>query len=47
MTIPNYKNSYKRSGTLAEVGTEGNSLSEAMYSAYLFADALADYLLDE
>jgi len=32
---------------IVEVGTDGNSLSEAMYSAYLFADSLADYLLDE
>ena len=32
---------------IVEFGTDGNELSEAMYSAYLFADALADYLLDE
>ena len=30
---------------LVEVGTAGNSLSEAMYSAYLFGTTLADYLL--
>ena len=30
---------------LIEVGTSGNTLSEAMYSAYLFGTTLADYLL--
>ncbi len=30
---------------LIEVGTAGNNLSEAMYSAYLFGTTLADYLL--
>jgi stage II sporulation protein P len=30
---------------ILEVGTAGNSLSEAMQSAYLFAETLADYLL--
>ncbi len=31
---------------LLEVGTSGNSLDEALYSASLFADALGDMLLD-
>jgi hypothetical protein len=30
---------------IVEVGTAGNYLSEAMQSAYLFAETLADYLL--
>ncbi len=32
---------------LLEIGTEGNTLDEACYSGRLFADALADMLLEE
>lgn len=43
------KNSYNQNMTpgslLVEVGTDGNTLSEALYSARLLADGIADYLI--
>ena len=41
----NYNHGLTAGSMLVEVGTAGNSLSEAMYSAYLFGTTLADYLL--
>jgi stage II sporulation protein P len=41
----NYNHGMTPGSMLIEVGTSGNSLSEAMYSAYLFGTTLADYLL--
>ena len=40
-----YNHDMTAGSMLIEVGTAGNSLSEAMYSAYLFGTTLADYLL--
>ena len=41
----NYNHDLTAGSMLIEVGTSGNTLSEAMYSAYLFGTTLADYLL--
>ncbi|MBR3865394.1 MAG: stage II sporulation protein P, partial [Clostridia bacterium] len=40
-----YNHDLTPASMILEVGTAGNELSEAMQSAYLFAETLADYLL--
>ena len=42
-----YNMDLTKNSFLLEIGTEGNTLDEACYSGRLFADALADLLLDE
>ncbi len=42
-----YNMDLTKNSFLLEVGTEGNTLDEACYSGRLFADALADLLLEE
>lgn len=42
-----YNMDLTKNSFLLEIGTDGNTLDEACYSGRLFADALADLLLDE
>ena len=42
-----YNMDLTKNSFLLEIGTEGNTLDEACYSGRLFADALADMLLEE
>ena len=42
-----YNMDLTKNSFLLEIGTEGNTLDEACYSARLFADCLADLILEE